>query len=85
MGRSYTPTFRLEMTNQYASVGFSNQAWETKYAGRPTNANLAKHIAFFEASTRGDGCNAHLGSVTITNAKVIRQSNGDVEATYEAS
>lgn len=84
MGRTTTPTFRLEMQDANPYHNYSGQRWDTKNAGRPNDANLAKDIAHFEASTREGGCNAHLGEITITKATVIRQSNNEVVATYTA-
>lgn len=87
MGRSITPTFRLEGT----AVGDADgrrfpilQAWETKYAGRPSDATLAAHVKVAEAATLPGGVNAHLGAERITTARVVRQSTGEVVATFTA-
>lgn len=86
MGRTTTPTFRLEVlesTNTGRNYAFQS-AWPTRHAGRPTDATLAAHVQVHEASTRPGGVNEHLGASTVTRARVIRQSTGDVVAEYHA-
>lgn len=80
MGRSVTPTFRVEL-HVLGSV-YTPQAWPTKHAGRPSDATLKAYVEEFEASTRSGGVNAHLGEEFVMDAKVVRQSNGEVVATY---
>lgn len=80
MSRTVTPTFRIEFA---ASGGYyTPQAWPTKYEGRPSDAALARWVVGFEAATQPDGCNAHLGVVTIWGARVVRQTDGTVVASY---
>jgi hypothetical protein len=79
--RTKTPTFRIQMTTNRRGV-VTPWAWETKYNGRPTDATLLRYVHAFEGSTQRGGCNDHLGPVQVTYACVIRQSNGDVVASY---
>jgi hypothetical protein len=70
MGRTLTPAYAIEYV---VNRGFWTPAcWPTKQAGRPTAANLAKHVALVEASTQADGCNAHLGATKILSARIVR-------------
>lgn len=82
MGYSTTPTFAVH----FAIPGqrWTPAAWNTKRDGRPSEATLARYIEALEASTAPGGCNAHLGKVTVTSARVVRQSTGETVATYEA-
>ena len=74
-----TPTYRLELT---ATGGtYTPSAW----SGRATAARLAHYIADFEASTRSDGVNAHLGIVHVWNAQIVRQADDEVVATYASN
>ena len=87
MGRSTTPTFRIEGTATRISDGRRfpvHQAWLTKYAGRPTDETLAAHVKVAEASTAPGGVNEHLGAERIGFARVVRQATGEVVATYTA-
>lgn len=79
---SITPTFRVEL--RVIGSHWTPAAWPTKHAGRPSDATLAAYVASLEASTRPGGVNAHLGETVVRTAKVVRQSTGDVVATYEA-
>jgi len=81
MGRSTTPTFRCEMNISRGSM--TPLAWDTKHAGRPSDATLKAFVEHFEASTRQGGVNAHLGPTVVWSAKVIRQSTGDTVASYQ--
>lgn len=81
MKKSTTPAFRIEWT--VAGSYYTPTAWPTKHVGQPSNKTLAKHIAHFEGSCHPGGCNAHLGIQMVLEAQVIRQSNGEVVATYK--
>lgn len=50
--------------------------------GKPTAENLAKYVAGYEESTRGDGCNKHLGELKVASARIVHQPTGAVVATY---
>jgi hypothetical protein len=80
MGRSTTPRYVVEM-----SGGFTAAAWRVRQDGRPTDANLARYVAGFEASTAPGGVNAHLGTTRVRSAKVRENSyGGEVVARYQA-
>ena len=81
MGRSITPTFRLEMTVPGKYI--TPSGWDTKHAGRPNNETLRKHIDHFETSCKPGGVNAHLGIMVVSSARVVRQSNDEVVAEYK--
>jgi hypothetical protein len=61
---------------------YTPMAWPTKHAGRPSDEALRAYVEGFEASTREGGVNAHLGEEFVLDARVVRQSNGEVVATY---
>lgn len=79
MGRSITPTYRIEFR---ATGGYHTpSAWRAEY-GRPSAASLARWVESFEASTREGGVNAHLGVTTVWSARIVRQATGAVVADY---
>lgn len=87
MGRTITPTFRVEYLAVRLRDGRrfrQSQAWPTKHAGRPSDDTLAGFVEVHEASTAPGGVNAHLGHELISEARVIRQSSGAVVAAYQA-
>lgn len=81
MGRSSTPTFRLETTVDRG--GWTPQAWRTKEYGRPTLKNLERWVGEMEKSTRAGGVNALIGATTVIDAKIVHQETGDVVCSYE--
>lgn len=86
MGRSVKVRFVVRMSQSPlpgATTSYTEPtAWPTKYAGRPSDANLAAYIAKYEESTRPGGVNAHLGSRVVFKAEVVDQETGAVRATY---
>jgi hypothetical protein len=80
MGRTITPTYRVEYrtTRGY----WTPAAWNAKWDGRATEANLERHCKTVEASTFPGGVNEHLGTTIIRSARLIRQSTGETVATY---
>jgi len=92
MGHSVTPTFRVEFTEgrtfpQY--IGFNCAAWQTKYAGRPTNENLAKYVEAYHESLKPGNTNWHLcksaSHIPYWNkARIIRQKTGEIVAEWNA-
>ena len=87
MGHSRTPTFRIEETCQTGTrLWQTSGSWEIRSIyradGKPTRANLEKHVRAFELSTQQNGVNAHLGASIVRSAKIIRQSSGEIVATY---
>jgi hypothetical protein len=83
MARDTSPTYVIEMT--VPGYRYSPAPWNCRRDGRPTAANLAKHVASFEASTQPGQCNAHLGATRVASAKIRRNMlAGDTVATYTA-
>lgn len=87
MGKSYTPTFRVEYRdNTNAQIlSFNPMAWDCKMDGRPTVANLEKWRQGYNKSFNPGGVNFHVSKeigviIHISNAKLIRQSTGEVVA-----
>ncbi len=89
MGRTITPTYRLEMEEQRAgstSPAMTRMAWK----GRPTDANLERYVFAYVDSLKSGGVNVHLseslGYMPIPHAaRVVRQSTGQVVASWEAA
>jgi len=84
MGRTTTPTFRVEMTTVRLRDGqrFGFQlGWEKQY-GRPTGEALARFVKDFDQATAPGGVNAHLGQEQTTQAKVVRQATQEVVAEF---
>ena len=50
--------------------------------GTPNAKNLAAYVAKFEASTAPGGVNAHLGVTKVLSAKIVRQADHEILATY---
>lgn len=87
MGRTTTPTFRVEINDVVLATGNRNvaqMAWDTTRAGRPNDATLAEYVSRYEASTAPGGANDHLGVTVVTTARVIRQSTNEIVAAYTA-
>jgi hypothetical protein len=93
MGRSITPTFRVEYhDNPFAKVDLNVRhsfSWNTKAYGRPTNANLEKWRTAMNKSYAAGGVNEHVSemlgyAVSISAAQIVRQASGEVVATYTA-
>lgn len=68
MGKTRTPTYRVEMN---AQSYISNMGWDTKYYGRPTTANLTRFIAYLNNSDSALG---------IAGARIVRQATGEIIA-----
>lgn len=83
MGHSTTPAYAIEFLTDHGS--WTPAAWDAKHAGRPTAANLAKHVGVMEASTNAGGCNAHLGATKILAARILKnRGHRDLVAAYAA-
>lgn len=80
MGKSITPTYRIEMKVSRGVV--TPAAWPTKHLGRPTEDTLRQYVQVWEDSTKDGGCNSHLGFTFIREAKVYRQGTGECVAVY---
>jgi hypothetical protein len=92
MGRSITPTFRVEYhDNPFTAVELhvrDSFAWKASY-GRPTAANLEKWRTAMNKSYAAGGVNEHISNmlgyvVNISAARIVRQATGEVVATYSA-
>lgn len=90
MGRTITPTYRLEY--QAENWPLHTQAWQVRSnnaripgKGKPTPANIAKWAKAFEDSMLPTGCNAHVGFHRILNARIVNQFTGQVVAEWEAN
>jgi hypothetical protein len=78
MGRSYTPTFRVEYN------GGAQMCWDSKRDGRPTEANLDAWRDGYNASFQPGGVNGHLAGYRIGAARLVRQATGEVVAEVAA-
>lgn len=91
MGRSTTPTFRLEILGHTGNFSMTNGAWNVQRRngcpgdGQPSTESLDRYVTSFEASLRPGGSNAHLGIFSLTSCQIVRQSSGDVVATWKRS
>jgi hypothetical protein len=85
MGHSSTPTFRTEYKVKSGYGCITPSAWNTKQAGRPSDTNLSKNMDLWKESfTNGANKHVYNGQFPIVSAKVVRQSNDEVVATWEA-
>jgi hypothetical protein len=82
MGRTVTPTFRVEMF--VPGWHITAAVWDCKRQGRPSDKTLAADVASFEASTLPGGANAHLGFTVVQRARIIRQSTNEIVAEYQS-
>jgi hypothetical protein len=83
MGRSTTPTFRIDYT--CAGTHMTSTAWgpsQRKHVGRANEANLKVEVDGFLASCEPGGVNDHL-KVIILEARLVHQPTGTVRATYK--
>lgn len=83
MGRSYTPTYRTEWDDR------SNGVWRKEY-GKPTLANLEKHVHEYAESLKAGGINNHislaLGYIPFPRvARIVRQRDGKIMAEWRAA
>ena len=91
MGRSTTPTYRLEILGHTGKFTMTNSAWNvrSRYGapgdGKPSTESLDRYVTSFEASLRSGECNAHLGIFSLTSCQIVRQSSGKVVATWKRS
>lgn len=85
MGRSVTPTFRVETTG---TIGMTPACWNTKSYGRPSEKTAREYVEKFNESLEPGKCNEHIRkaypNARMTGAKIIRQSTGEVVASYAA-
>ena len=85
MGRSYTPTYRIEFRDHR---GWFHAPWNCKTNGRPTNANLKAYLAGYVESLKPGGVNAQIGELFgisfPSEGRIVRQSDNVAVATYYA-
>lgn len=85
MGRSITPKYAVYMT------GSTPFGWNSKQAGRPTDANLEKFVKGYAKSLEAGGVNEHvskaLGHIPYpTHAEIRRNvAGGGVVARWQAA
>jgi hypothetical protein len=76
MGRSSTPKYVIEFVTGNGRQRTHEWRVRTSYRGkgygRPTEANLEKHVQAYNASVEPGGCNAHLGPKATAVAAVIK-------------
>lgn len=91
MGRSTTPTYRLEILGHTGKFSITNSAWNVRGRngspgdGRPSTESLDRYVTSFEESLRAGGSNVHLGIFSLTSCQIVRQSSGKVVATWQRS
>ena len=83
MGKSYTPTFRVEYRDNTRKNG--HMTWDCKRDGRPTVANLEKWRQGYNESFNPGGVNFGVSQavgvvIHIVSAKLIRQATGETVA-----
>ena len=86
MGKSITPTYRLELEGNLRATPM---AWNVKEAGRPTAENLERAVQVLNASYAPAGCNRHVADAleiepVHTSARIVRQATGQVVAEWRA-
>lgn len=86
MGRTYTPTFRVNVTTDNPTVRVDAFGWTVKHQGRPTDDALAVWVAKYNESFAAGGCNEQIsktfGQTSIVAAEIVRQSTDEIVASY---
>lgn len=86
MGRSYTPTYRLEW---FDARGKSGAIWDVLTMGRPSIPNLERYVLAMERSFEAGGANSRLserlGYVPYANkAQIVRQKTDEIVVEWTA-
>ena len=86
MGRTITPTYRVEFKDNVSGHYWNTQAWNGNSDGRATAQNLETWRNRYNKSFQSDGNNFHCSKsvgriIHISEARLIRQASGDVVAT----
>jgi len=86
MGRSVTPTYRVEVVTNVGRI--TPMAWDCKRDGRPNQKNIDQWRVDINKSFQPDGVNWHVSESSgivqhISKATVIRQSTHEVVAVSE--
>lgn len=90
MGMSNTRSVTLVVKMVLDRGAVTPMEWRTRAKptcptshGKPTDLNLAAHVAVFEASTAPGGVNAHIGATKVVSAQIVRQSTNETLASYK--
>jgi hypothetical protein len=86
MGKSNTPTFRVEYTSMTLVTGRKHAnvvSWDVQQDGPANEQSLRGFVRSMEQSTREGGVNAHLGAELIVAARLVRQSSGQTVARFK--
>ena len=77
MGKTITPTYRLEYTETTQSGRLESHkiAWKSDLYGRLNMANVVKYLRVYEASTQDGGYNSHIGVRKVLRYSAIRQKD----------
>lgn len=85
MGRTYTPTYRIEEFKIGFWTASSCMSWKSKQYGKPTVENLKKFRNGMNESMKPGGANDHLSlNDRLGNLCIVRQSDNKVMALYIA-
>jgi hypothetical protein len=95
MGKSTTPTFRIEYSERGQErpnlvTTQNTMSWSSRQHGKPTAENLRIYVMKYAKSLEAGGCNEHisqaLGRIPYPSAMwIIRQSNNSVVASWKAA
>ena len=88
MGRSYTPKYRIEFLQTNGSA-MTNQGWDCKRYGKPSEKNLEKFLDAYSNSTKIGGVNERisksLGFIpVVSKARIVNQFTNDTVVEYNA-
>lgn len=86
MGRTITPTYRVEFKDNTSGKYWNSQSWESKAYGQPTDTNLESWRQRYNKSFGIEGVNFHCSRsvgfiIHIHTARLIRQATGEIIAT----
>lgn len=94
MGASFTPSYRVEYSDWRLPDGRvlrqTPSGWDIKQCGRPTAANLEKHMHVLLRSFQApNGVNQHVSKaygveIHIPAARIIHQKSGAVVSEWKA-
>lgn len=92
-GSTRTFTYRVEYTTASPTVHQTPAGWKPKVAeggGKPTAANLARHVEHLNKSFEPGGVNAHVAdrfgfAAKIVAARIVRQADNEIMATWVMS
>jgi len=88
MGRSRAIKYVVSAKCSPATAALTQMEWRVTRDGnipgdgKPTEANLAKWVAVYNASFQPGGVNQHAGPLTIVSAKIVRQADYRIMAEY---